>query len=59
MFEKTARAWLLGRTGIQFSEDVLAELTSDLCELLEKVYESGCQEGYYEGLEDNLKELQW
>lgn len=59
MFEKIARTWLLSRTDIQFSENVLVELTSDLCELLEKVYELGCQEGYYEGLEENLTELQW
>ena len=59
MFEDIARAWLEGRTGINYDDMVLNELVDDLAIVLMEVYEAGRDDGYDEGLEENLSELQW
>ena len=59
MFEDIARAWLEGRTGINYDDVVLNELVDDLAVVLMEVYEVGRSYGYNEGLEENLTELQW
>lgn len=59
MFEDIARTWLENRTGIDYDDMVLNELVDDLAVVLMEVYEVGRNDGYNEGLEENLTELQW
>ena len=59
MFEDIARNWLKNYSGINFDDVALNKLVDYLATILMEVYEVGRSEGYNEGLEENLTELQW
>jgi len=59
VFEDIARNWLKNYSGINFDDVALNKLVDYLATILMEVYEVGRSEGYNEGLEENLTELQW